>query len=276
MPEGDTVLRTARRLHQALAGRPLLAADLRWPGLSTATLAGMVVTQVTARGKHLLTRFDTGWTLHSHLRMEGSWVIQPTAAGAPLPQVSDRSRVRAILVGPEWTALGLRLGMLDLVRTEDEQRLVGHLGPDVLDPHFDAETAAANLGASDTTIGAALLDQRNLAGIGTLWASESLFAEHLHPLEAVGLLDRRALGAVVARARRLMTANLDHAVQSSTGSRRPGRETYVHGRSGRPCLRCGATVGVVLVGPVTRERQLCFCPRCQPRKVPNEAARPAQ
>lgn len=276
MPEGDTVLRTARRLHQALAGRPLLAADLRWPGLSTATLAGMVVTEVTARGKHLLTRFDTGWTLHSHLRMEGSWVIQPTAAGASLPQVSERSSVRAILVGPEWTALGLRLGMLDLVRTEDEQRLVGHLGPDVLDPDFDVETAAANLGASATTIGAALLEQRNLAGIGTLWASESLFAEHLHPLEAVGLLDQRVLGAVVARARRLMTANLDHAVQSSTGSRRPGRETYVHGRSGRPCLRCGATVGVVLVGPVTRERQLCFCPGCQPRLRANEAARPAR
>ena len=272
MPEGDTVLRTARRLHQALAGRALLAADLRWPGLSTAALTGMVVTEVTARGKHLLTRFDTGWTLHSHLRMEGSWVIRPTVAGPPLPLVSERSTVRAILVGPEWTALGLRLGMLDLVRTDEEHHLVGHLGPDVLDPGFDAETAVANLAASGTSIGAALLDQRNLAGIGTLWASETLFAEHLHPLGAVGLLDQRALAVVVARARLLLTANLDHAVQSSTGSRRPGRETYVHGRSGRPCLRCGATVGLVLVGPVTRERQLCFCPRCQPRLDPSGIA----
>ncbi|MGB8021423.1 MAG: DNA-formamidopyrimidine glycosylase family protein [Candidatus Nanopelagicales bacterium] len=271
MPEGDTVLRTARRLHQALAGRALLAADLRWPGLSTAALAGMVVTEVTARGKHLLTRFDTGWTLHSHLRMEGSWVIRRTSEGTQLPLVSERSSVRAILVGPEWTALGLRLGMLDLVRTEEEHQLVGHLGPDVLGPGFDVERAAANLAASDTSIGAALLDQRNLAGIGTLWASETLFAEHLHPLDPAAQLDQRALAAVVASARRLMIANLDHAVQSSTGSRRPGRETYVHGRSRRPCLRCGAIVNVVLVGPVTQERQLCYCPGCQPRLAPGSA-----
>ena len=75
---------------------------------------------------------------------------------------------------------------------------------------------------------------------------------------------------LVSRARRLMSANLDHAVQSSTGSRRPGRTTYVFGRRGRPCLRCGATVGVITVGPATRERALSYCPRCQPpeRDVP--------
>ena len=270
MPEGDTVWRTARRLHQALAGQRLLAADLRWPELSTAALAGLLVTEVTARGKHLLVRFDNDWTLHSHLRMEGSWVVQPTDPAQPLPAISARSAVRAILVGPEWTALGLRLGELDLVRSDEEHTLVGHLGPDVLDPAFEPGAAASNLAASGTGIGAALLDQRNLAGVGTLWASESLFAEGLHPVTPAASLADARLVRLVSRARRLMSANLDHAVQSSTGSRRPGRTTYVFGRRGRPCLRCGATVGVITVGPATRERALSYCPRCQPpeRDVP--------
>lgn len=294
MPEGDTVHRTCARLHEALAGRDLLAAELRWPGLATAALAGMGVIEVTPRGKHILIRFDTGWTLHSHLRMEGQWRIErtkpaptlfpeepPSEPANPAPTLfTEASRrglrshpdARAILVTAVWTALGLRLGALDLVRTSEEHTLVGHLGPDILDPEFDSVTAVANLAASGTALGAALLDQRNLSGIGTLWASEALFLERLGPW-ATGVPGDR-LAALVARARRLITANLPHAVQSSTGSRRAGGNTYVHARSGRPCRRCGTTIRVAPIGPPARERVMFYCPSCQGGLAPGDGGHP--
>ncbi len=299
MPEGDTVLRTARRLDEALAGRTLLAADLRWPGLSTTDLRQMIVTEVVARGKHLLTRLDAGWTLHSHLRMEGQWRIEKTPEAAtdpgagPIPREQPWQQnapgrdqqelvrrfthpdIRAILVGRQWTAVGLRLGMLDLIPTRDEHTLVGHLGPDILDPDFDHTQALANLVASGTPVGAALLDQRNLAGIGTLWSSESLFLEQVNPWIPVGAISAGALARLVERARLLMTVNVGHAVQSSTGIRREGQTSYVHARSGRECRRCGTTVRVAPIGPPTRERPMFYCPGCQGGLAPTDQGRPA-
>lgn len=258
MPEGDTVRRTCSRLHEALAGRRLLAAELRWPGLSTASLAGATVVEVVARGKHILIRLDTGWTLHSHLRMEGQWRIERTRAEGP---ASRRDNVRAVLVTETWTALGLRLGRLDLVRTAAEQSAVGQLGPDILEADFDAGVAVANLARAGGAIGAALLDQRNLAGIGTIWASESLFAERLNPWRED--LSDGELRRLVERARGLMLAALkQHA------------DPRVHGRSGRPCRRCGGIVRVAQIGPPTRERAMFYCPACQGGLAPGDHGRP--
>jgi len=287
VPEGDTVFRTCARLHEALAGRVLVAADLRWPGLSTTNLVGQMVTEVVPRGKHILQRLDSGWTLHSHLKMEGQWRISRTSAdpsaiaarGRTDPRRRERldrggrgsDDIRALLVTEEWTATGLRLGMLDLVRTSEEGTLVGHLGPDVLSAGFDQQQAVANLTGP---IGAALLDQRNLAGIGTMWASEALFLQGINPWADAATLGPDALYGVVARARRLMTANLPHAVQASTGIRREGENNYVHARSGRPCRRCGTTIRVAQIGPPTRERAMFYCPTCQGGLAPGDDGRP--
>ena len=287
MPEGDTVFRTCARLHEALAGRVLVAADLRWPGLSTANLVGQMVTEVVPRGKHILQRLDSGWTLHSHLKMEGQWRISRTSAdpsaiaarGRTDPRRRERldrggrgsDDIRALLVTEEWTATGLRLGMLDLVRTSEEGTLVGHLGPDVLSAGFDQQQAVANLTGP---IGAALLDQRNLAGIGTMWASEALFLQGINPWADAATLGPDALNGVLGRARRLMTANLPHAVQASTGIRREGENNYVHARSGRPCRRCGTTIRVAQIGPPTRERAMFYCPTCQGGLAPGDDGRP--
>ena len=287
MPEGDTVFRTCARLHEALAGRVLVAADLRWPGLSTANLVGQTVTEVVPRGKHILQRLDSGWTLHSHLKMEGQWRISRTApnpsalsaragGGQRRRERLDRdgrgpADIRALLVTTEWTATGLRLGMLDLVRTSKEDTLVGHLGPDILSPGFDHAQAIANLNGP---VGAALLDQRNVAGIGTMWASESLFLQGLNPWADTATLEPDALDGVIAKARRLMTANLPHAVQTSTGIRRDGENTYVHARSGRPCRRCGTTIRVAQIGPPTRERAMFYCPTCQGGLAPGDDGHP--
>lgn len=268
MPEGDTVLRTARRLHAALAGRVLTRSELRWGERDGTPLQNHETLDVVARGKHILHRVEGGLTLHSHLRMEGSWRVVATPE-APIPG-REGHLVRAVLGTTEWTALGNRLGMLDLVRTADEHRLVGHLGPDILGDDWNTELAVANVAASGVPIGAALLDQRLLAGIGTLYASESLFLERLNPWAQTTDLPESTVRAVVERAHRLLHANVAHAVQSTTGARRRGETSYVHGRSGRPCRRCGTTVRVAMIGPEGQERTMFSCPTCQPGDRPTD------
>lgn len=284
MPEGDSVWRTAHRLDEALSGRKLLDADLRWPGISTARLAGLTVIETVPRGKHILTRLDSGWTLHSHLRMDGSWVIRQTTETTETTRVGQRMSgrrpeamgsgfVRAVLVGTDYTAVGVDLGMLDLVGTRAEHTLVGRLGPDLLDPGFDAGRAVANLAAAQGTIGAALLDQTNLAGIGTIWASETLFAERLWPWTPAASLTPDALVRLVARAQRFLLASIQRAVPSSTGIQQRGRSFHVHGRSGRACLRCGGIVRVASIGTAPRERPMFYCPGCQGGLAPTDSGR---
>lgn len=142
MPEGDSIRRAATRLHAALAGRELTRSDLRVPRFATADLTGRLTLDVTPRGKHLLARFEGGLTLHSHLRMDGAWHVFPAGAtwrGGPAHEI------RAILGTAGHTAVGYRLPVLELIRTAEEDRAVGHLGPDLLGPDWDPGRAAANL-----------------------------------------------------------------------------------------------------------------------------------
>lgn len=273
MPEADAVARTCVRLHRALAGRPLTVSDLRWPGISTADLTDRVVLEVKPYGKHILIRVDNGWTLHAHLRMEGRWRVEQTGSPAAI-RGAHSPAARAVLANAEWTAIGYDLGMLDLVRTSDESSLIGHLGQSVLDPGFDAARAAANLAAHPGTIGAALLDQRTLAGLGTIWTSESLFAQRLSPWTPAAELSLDVLTALVERARRLLLASMAQPMPSTTGIRRRGENTYVHGRSGRPCRRCGSVVRIASIGPETRVRALNYCPTCQGGLAPTDDGRP--
>jgi endonuclease-8 len=270
MPEGDTVWRTARRLHQALAGEQVVLSDLRFPEVATVDLRGATTTEVVSRGKHVLHRLDNGVTVHSHLKMEGQWRIAvPDEAAGWL----RRADLRAAIGTARWTALGLRLGELDVVPTDREPELVGHLGPDLLGPDWDLDLAVSRVAADPSAIGAALLDQRNLAGIGTLWASESLLLEGNHPRTPASELPAEAVRALVERAHRLLDAARAHPVQTSTGSRRKGEETYVHARSGRPCRRCGGTVRVAMIGPALRERTMFYCPTCQGGLAPTDDGR---
>src|SRR5437763_5052239 len=160
------VWRTARRLHQALAGKMLTSSDFRVPRYATADLSGSLVTQALARGKHLLIRVEGGVTIHTHLRMEGSWRVRP--ATGPPPR---GPHIRLILANRDWRAAGYRLGVVELVPTQAEHTVVGHLGPDLLGPDWDAGEAVRRLAAAPARpIGEALLDQRNLAGIGNIFA----------------------------------------------------------------------------------------------------------
>ncbi|MEU4504308.1 DNA-formamidopyrimidine glycosylase family protein [Streptomyces sp. NPDC024089] len=261
MPEGDTVLQTAGRLHTALAGQVLTRSDLRVPRFATADLTGRTVLDVVSRGKHLLTRVEGGLTLHSHLRMDGAWRVYAPGErwrGGPTHQI------RAILANAEHTAVGYRLPVLELLRTRDESKAVGHLGPDLLGPDWDPGTALRNLLADPgRPLGEALLDQRNLAGIGNIYKAELCFLARATPWLAIGELPAPTAVRLVATAKQLLEANRDRPLRTTTGTsaRGPGpkERLWVYGRANRPCLRCGTPIRTA----DQDSRPAYWCPHCQ-------------
>lgn len=271
MPEGDTVWRTATRLHRALAGQVVTLSDLRFPEIATADLRGTTTLEVVSRGKHLLHRFDSGVTLHSHLKMEGQWRVEsPTDATRWL----RRADLRGAIGTGTWVGLGLRLGLLELLPTVREGEVIGHLGPDVLGPDWNLAHAIERVRATGSPIGAALLDQRNLAGVGTMYAAETLFIERQHPWTPVTELSEQRISAIIERAHGLLDSGRQHAIQAPTGIRRKGEEMWVHARSGRPCRRCGDTLRVAMIGPAGQERTMFYCPTCQGGLAPHDDGRP--
>jgi endonuclease-8 len=269
MPEGDTVWQAARRLDDALAGHRLVRAELRVPSLATAELRGRTVLEVVPRGKHLLTRFDGGLTLHSHLRMDGAWRVYGRGErwrGGPAHQI------RAILATAERTAVGYRLPVLELLRTAEEHRAVGHLGPDLLGPDWDPARALRRLLADPARpLGAALLDQCTMAGIGNVYMAELCFLARATPWLPVGELPAPA--ELVATAARLLGANRERPVRTTTATGARTQRLYVYGRAGRPCPRCHTPIRVVSAahGAPGRERPTYWCPGCQRGPGPGRA-----
>jgi endonuclease-8 len=262
VPEGDTVWLVARNLDRALGRDRLVSTDLRVPQLATADLAGREVLEVVPRGKHILTRVEGGLTLHSHLRLDGMWHLYhhgDTWSGGPSHDV------RAVLATQSWDAVGYRVHDLAIVETAHEDELVGHLGPDLLDPDFDREEALRRLRDDpERAVGEALLDQRNLAGIGNMYKAEALFARRLSPWTPVGTIPDESLAAVVDTARRWLDANKAHASQATTGDPRRGYEHWVYGRAGRPCRRCRTRIEQAPQGQPPFDRITYWCPTCQP------------
>ncbi|GAA1637805.1 Fpg/Nei family DNA glycosylase [Catellatospora bangladeshensis] len=264
MPEGDTVWNTAKVLREGLQGAVLAASDFRVPQLATVDLAGWTVAESACRGKHLLLRLASpagrALTLHSHLRMEGAWRVY-----APGERWTARPAhlIRVVLRAPQAVAVGYHLHELKLLPTEREAEVVGHLGPDLLGSDWDPGEAVRRLSADPARpIAEALLDQRNLAGIGNLYKCELLFLRGVWPWTPVG--DVPDLPGMVTLGQRLLSANRGRWTQSTTGSLRRGETSYVYGRRAQPCRRCA--------GPISKdgegERITYWCPRCQPTHRP--------
>ena len=257
MPEGDAVWQTAQRLHQALGGRVLTRSDFRVPRYATTDLKGRLVTEAVSRGKHLLIRTGDGITVHTHLRMDGSWRVSPAR-----DRVANSHRIRLILANTEWQAVGYQLGVVDVLHTASEHRVVGYLGPDLLGPDWDPAEAERRLGADPARpVGEALLDQRNLAGIGNVYKAELLFLRGIDPWRPVG--EVADIEALVGLAQRLLEANKERFGMVTTGVARRGEENWVYGRAGRPCRRCGTLVKSADQGRNPEERITYWCPRCQ-------------
>jgi endonuclease VIII len=256
VPEGDTVFRTARRLHEALAGAEVVRFDIRVPGSATADLRGETVREVVPRGKHLLERIGD-WTLHSHLKMEGAWHVYARGARWRAPEF----KARAIVGSDRVDTVGFDLAMVEVLPTRDEERVVGHLGPDPLADDWDPAEAARRLHADTRAVHVALLDQRNVAGFGNEYANEILFVRGILPSRPAPETDAAALLDLGAR---MIRANAGRGERTFTGDARAGRSTWVYGRENRPCRRCGTKVLAGSLGATaTSERNVFWCPVCQ-------------
>jgi len=259
VPEGDVVWNTAQRLHTALAGQVLTRSDFRVPRYATVSLTGHLVTEAVARGKHLLIRTGNGLTVHTHLKMDGYWRIQPADTGRPLGR---SHQLRLVLGNTRWLAAGYLLGITEVLPTARESQVIGHLGPDLLGPDWDAAAAVARLARDpDRPVGEALLDQKNLAGLGTIYLAETLFLRGVDPSRRVGDVDD--LNALAELAHRLLDANKARPGHVTTGDTRPGRESWVYGRAGRPCRRCRTPIRRGEQGAPGQERLRFWCPSCQ-------------
>ncbi len=241
MPEGDSVFKLARRLDRSLLGRTVVRTDLRVPRLATRTLDGRVVEEHVTHGKHLLTRFSDGVTLHSHLLMDGSWSV--TGPGKQLPR-RLMPEVRVVLgLDDGHTAYGLNLHQLDLVATGDEHRLVGHLGPDPLRDDWDPDEAVRRIAADPTRpLVSALLDQTGMAGIGNLWANELAFLVGRSPWTPVGEVDLDALVRLAAKALK-HSALVPGAYQVTTGATGVARTTGSRGATVAPACAAARRSG---------------------------------
>lgn len=260
MPEGDIVFWTAQRLREALAGRELTAGEIRHPRWSTAELAGDKVAAVSSVGKHLFVRFATGRSLHSHLRMDGAWQVYPCGARWRGPA----HQVRAVLATGERDAVGFRLHDLALLPTAQESRLVGHLGPDLLDPAWShrhrAEATSRLTTDPDRPLGLALVDQSVMAGVGNLYRAETCFLLGVAPWVPVREVDAER---AVTLCRSLLWRNRLRPEQNTTGIPARRAQQWVYRRAGLPCRRCGDRIVSAPIGDGTHRRTVWYCPTCQ-------------
>jgi endonuclease VIII len=254
MPEGDTIHYAANRIRPVLEGHVPDALETLHPRFGRdrwqERLAGQAVRSVDAHGKHLFIRFEGGLTIHSHLRMTGSW------------RVLDADRR---LSSTAWLAIrrggtavvqykGPVLELMTDSRTRLDQRIAG-LGPDILAPEFDYARFLRRLRDDDPTrpIGDAVLDQRTVAGIGNLWKAEACWTAQIDPWRRTGEVTDAEATAIVDAAR--------PAMQESARGGHMTRGRQVYNRAGRPCPRCGTAIE--RRGQWEDNRTTFWCPGCQ-------------
>lgn len=292
MPEGDSVLQLSNRL-QWMTGREVLSSDFRVPCYATVDLAGQRVGRVWPYGKHLFIAIG-GKILHTHLKMEGVWAIHTVGSRWRRPGHTARIVLHFSPQhdgGPPIELVGHSLGFVRLIEAEDYDATIADLGPDILDPEFNApappehlrwpgisgrdEAVRRVLARPDRSIGAALLDQRNIAGIGNEYRAEVMFLLGRHPAVTVEQMGEDGVAAAVDMARRVMWENRLEPRRMFTGDRRLGLGNYVFGRAAKVCLRCGRAIQQSSLGGVHAggdpdldagelERIIWWCPSCQP------------
>ncbi len=256
MPEGDTIHYAANRMRPVLEGvvpdeirtpHPRHRHD-RWPE----RLGGRAVRAIEPHGKHLFLRFEGDLTMHSHLRMTGSWRVldagrRPSRAAWLVLRRGDRSVVQ--VNGPV-------LELMTESRTRFDQRLAA-LGPDILAEQLDEAEVLRRLRHEDPTrgIGDALLDQRTIAGIGNLWKSEGCFAAGVDPWRPVREVSDDEVLAIVSETRPRMQASAADGIQD--------RWRQVYNAAGRPCPRCGPPALIRGRGQGDSNRPTFWCPSCQ-------------
>ena len=292
MPEGDTVHRAAARIHEAMAGHTLTRTDFRVPKFATVDLTGRRVLEARAVGKHLF--IDVGGSahsatdvpsavIHSHLKMEGKWFVHDAGTKWTFPAFLARVVLRTSSDDGGAEAVGVELGELGVFSPGEAAARVEHIGPDLLgEPRpgepfrvgdwSGAEALRRIRGDGERAIGAAILDQRLVAGIGNEYRSELLFLRGIDPRHTVGEVDEAGgLEPLLMLARKTMAINVHHQIRMFTGIDKPRRRHWVYGRGGEPCMRCGTAIIAGELGELAGDsraadrfaRTVFYCPNCQ-------------
>lgn len=219
--------------------------------------------------------------VHTHLKMEGVWAIHKAGSRWRKPGYTARIVLRFTPQHPggaEIEIVGHELGFVRLYPAGEYQRVISDLGPDILDPAWLeeglAECVRRIMKRPERALGAALLDQSNVAGIGNEYRAEILFLLGWHPAIAVGEVGTAGVERALRLSRRVMWENRLEPVRIFTGDKRPGMGTYVFGRANKACRRCGhairkGTLGGKFAGGDTNldvaelERIIWWCPSCQ-------------
>ncbi len=246
---GRTIVRM-RVLHPSLRRR-LKPTQLR-------ALVGARIARVERRGKHQLLHLDDGRILHAHFRMNGDWMLAET--GAALPRFA-----RAVLDFEDGSSLvfvdSRALGTIDVHPAGSELDL--GLGPDAADPEWTADQLAVALAPRRGPIKPALLDQRLVAGLGNIYAAESLWRARISPFAPCNVLSRAQVSA--------LRKAIDAVIVRATGSRYTDDDTVmldVYDREGLPCRRCRTSIERA----VQAGRSTYYCPHCQPGAPPKRTA----
>jgi endonuclease-8 len=257
MPEGDSVAGHARRLRPVLVGRLVEEVSGTAPSLrvNSRRVLGAVVEDIRTVGKNLVIDLSTGYSIRVHLGMSGRWTVSDVHTVVP------HGSARLVLATSSHRVTCYRAPTVEVDRTPAVDALLGRLGPDVLGEFDEEEFLRRARAVPDDAIGSMLLNQRVVAGIGNVYKSELLFLEGVHPMRHVSEVSDDQLRALARSGRRLMVANVGPGRRVTTGSTLRGRETWVYGRAGRPCRRCG----VVIERDHQGDRVTYWCPRCQPR-----------
>jgi formamidopyrimidine-DNA glycosylase len=282
MPELPEVETVRRQLEPALVGRrfeQVRIHDSRLvrpyePAEVAAELEGEHVAAVERRGKYLIVRFETGRVLLIHLRMTGSLLCAPSGS---LPDDPHRRAVVRLDDGSDVAYRDVRrFGTWLLLEPEEaEPYLAARVGEEPLETLFTAARLGERLAGRRTSLKAALLDQRTLAGLGNIYVDEALWRARLNPLRPAAGLDRNEL----RRLHRGIRTALEHGLARQGSTLRDYRlpdgsggsmqdEFRVYGRRDEPCNRCGTLIARTQVAG----RTTWFCPTCQPED-PAQAAK---
>ena len=267
MPELPEVETLRRSLEPSLVGARISAVDVLWkrsiglPGaeLFAKSLLTKRIVRCGRRAKFLVFELDHGECLITHLRMSGDLRYCTPDEG-----LEKHLRVRIFFEnGHELRFIDTRkFGRMYLA--SDTEQVLGKLGPEPLDEHFSAETLARILSQTSRAIKSALLDQRLVAGLGNIYATEALWHAKIHPLCPARRIERSLVTQLHAAIRDV----LRRAVQAGGTDLgdgvwlRGGFETFAYGLASKPCSRCGTTLKLLVIG----QRRTDYCPRCQNRR----------
>jgi len=279
MPEGDTIFRTARALQKAIGGKTVTAFETGFAKLASmnddAPLAGRVVEKVEARGKWCLIYFSGDLILATHMLMSGSWHIYRT--GEKWQRPHGQMRIAIICGDFQAVLFSAQIAEFHTAKSLERSSQIPKLGPDVLSDTFSVATGVHALQAyaarhPEAEVGATLLNQRVMAGLGNVYKSEVAFAASVNPFRKMSTLTLREMEKMVEAAQRYMKANVAEGASEGmvtyTGPRRTtramdhGARMWVYRRQGQECRRCGAAVLMRKQG--TQARSTYWCPECQP------------